>query len=264
MAHLQKIIHGKWNAAKTLATQMYFLSNWKDVFAAYRSHQPLPPLRLRNGLAIHHREGDPAWSLFEEIFVDKCYTRPGFYTPSQGDCVIDLGANIGLFALYLQTAAPGIKVNCFEPSAGTRAQLEKNISANGFDENVVVHPYAIMNKDESRTLHKAEYSGSSSFFLANKAGGEEVKCITLAKAIEKCGAAQVDLLKIDTEGAEIEILDGVAPETWKKIKRVVLEYHEDVRPGCYKILMETLKPHYSNVKSWSTSPTGLLGVIQAT
>jgi FkbM family methyltransferase len=260
---LKRKILGKVQASKVLLSQFRHFSNWSDVFRAYRAGQRLPPLRLRSGMTLHHRPADPVWSLFQEIFVNECYTRDGFYRPKSVDSVLDLGANIGTFSLYLQSVARGIRIHCYEPSRETRAQLEKNLTENGLLDFVTVHPFAITNREESRTLYFAGQSGSNSLFLDQVTeGGETVQCRTLAQAVEGCGG-NIDLLKIDTEGAEVEILDNVDPETWTKIQRVVLEYHEDVRPGCHKIVMDVLSQHYSKIRTVPMDPAGLLGVIQA-
>src|SRR5437773_6326479 len=117
---LSQQIAGKWQALSALASQLRYFKNGMEVFRAFRAAQPLPPLQLRSGLTLFHGPTDNACSLFREIFVERCYTRDGFYSPAPSDCVMDFGANIGFFAAYLQCAAPGINVHCFEPAASTR------------------------------------------------------------------------------------------------------------------------------------------------
>jgi FkbM family methyltransferase len=260
---------GKWLALKALATQARFFTNWNEVFSAYRAGRNLPPLRLRSGLTLYHAPNDDIWALFEEIFVARCYSRPDFFNPRPDQCVLDCGANVGTFAIYLQSVAPGIRVNCFEPAASTRRRLQENITANHLDGLVQIHPFAVFDHEGELKLPQAAFAGSSSFFDTQAPQGavETVQCTTLSHAVALCGSAPIDLLKIDVEGAELEILESTEadnPTLWESIPRVVMEYHEAIRPGCRDRLMALLRPHYPNVEAWPTSPNGGLGIIQAT
>ena len=57
---------------------------------------------------------------------------------------------------------------------------------------------------------------------------EEVrgKLTTLSSVINDLDVKNIDLLKIDVEGAEYEVLQGIAPDDWGKIKQIVLEVHD--------------------------------------
>lgn len=261
-------IRGKLRAVRTLATQARHFSNWKEVYGAFRRGQPLPTLELRGGLTLQHGPADDIWSLFHEIFVERCYATPDFYVPQKEHCVLDCGANIGTFALYLQSVAPGIRVHCFEPASDTRSRLERNIKANHLETQVTIHPCAVFDHEGELELPKATFAGSASVFGENTTGDavEKVRCITLAQAIELCKTSHVDLLKVDVEGAELEILenaDTVSPPLWPRIQRVVMEYHEAIRPGCRERIAKLLERHYSKVKSWPVTPSGELGILQA-
>src|SRR5438270_8770844 len=102
-------VAGKYYAARALAQFVRRFANWREVWAAYRTGRPLPPLRLRDGLTLYHGGHDDPIYLFREQFIERVYTRGGFYRPAPGDTVIDLGANIGSFALSLQWQARGVR-----------------------------------------------------------------------------------------------------------------------------------------------------------
>ncbi len=228
----------------------------------------MPTLHLRNGLTLQHGPSDDIWSLFHEIFVERCYASPEFYVPQTEHCVLDCGANIGTFALYLQSVAPGIQVHCFEPASDTRSRLERNRESNHLEKHLTIHPFAVFDHEGELKLPKATFAGSASVFGENTSGdaAERVRCITLVQAIELCKTSHIDLLKVDVEGAELEILenaDSVSPAIWPTIERIVVEYHEAIRPGCCERIVKLLERHYSKVKSWPMSPLGELGIIQA-
>ena len=57
------------------------------------------------------------------------------------------------------------------------------------------------------------------------AGGVEMPTVGLAEAVVLTGAAHIDLLKVDTEGAEDEIVSAAPSDLWPRVRRGVVEYH---------------------------------------
>lgn len=212
------------------------LINGDEFLQALASRGCPPPLRLRAGLTIYHDwPVDPVFLLFQEIFLFRCYVGDEFYTPQPNHMVLDVGANIGVFAIYLSSIAPGIHVDCYEPSPVTCEKLNVNIKANRLERRVVSHQSAIWRDDSSQMLLDYQSSGRKSFFddtrETKKLPAERVACVTLATAIQSCSAKQIDFLKIDAEGAELEIVESGSKEAWSRINKVALEYHEELRPG---------------------------------
>ena len=259
-------ITGKWNAARALATIVRHFANWKGVWAAYRSGAAIPPMLTRGGTKLGCLPGSDPITLFWEIWRDHCYTGRGFYRPRPGDTVLDLGANQGFFALYLSERAPGIRVHCFEPSGETRAQLLRNIESNGLGRTVSVYPFAVSDRQTEAAFHVTGKSEHGSLFLSEFSGPDvqNVECVPLSRAVELTGADRVDLLKVDVEGAEIEILEGAGPEVWPRIDRVVVEYHDLFRPGCRDRVEAALRGAGYRVKVIPLPGNPLLGTIEAT
>jgi FkbM family methyltransferase len=174
-------------------------------------------------------------SLFREIFLAEQYTGEGFYQPRPGDTVIDLGANIGTFALFLQHRARGIQVHCFEPGADTRQRLERNVRANRLEPWVRIYPVGVSDAAKRLVLQGHRFAGSRSTVPgapgALDVDREEITCVPLEQAVRMTGADRVDLLKIDVEGAEADILAARDPSLWARIRRVALEFHGSIRPG---------------------------------
>lgn len=216
-----------------------------------------PPLLLRNGYKVFCEPLDTVCYLIYEIFARRCYTGSNFYCPAPGDTVLDCGAHVGIFALFLSDLAPGIKIHCFEPCGRTRSFLERNVKENRLDRAVSIYPFALSNCNCTRVLSIGAESGHSSFFDRRNNTSvrrEPVGCIGLVDAVRLCKATRIHLLKIDTEGAECEILGGADDETWERIERVSVEYHEDLRPGSRACLEASLHRFRFEIVSVETAP----------
>ena len=264
---LKDRVIGKIQAAKALMEFRRHLRNWREVWDAYRRNRPVPPLVLDDGLTLHHGPEDDAVLLFREIFVGSIYTEGGFYTPKPGDTVLDLGGNIGFFALSMQRNGRGVHVHSFEPASDTRARLETNVAENGLAGVVTIYPYAVTDKPGVVLLKKAEQAGHRSLFASRFVDGgteEEVRAVSLAEAVAMTGATAVDLLKIDIEGAEIEVVEGADAATWAKVRRVVIEYHDLFRPGCRDRVVNVLKANgFPDVEVLPEKGTPDLGLVRA-
>ncbi len=232
---------GKWTALQTLVMFQRYLANWREVWEAYRRFQSVPPLRLRGGLTVTYGDGDDPIALLGEIFGARIYDCDGFYTPRAGDIVIDVGANIGMFAVYLQWNARGVNVHCFEPSVSSFGRLKANIELNKIGSVVRAYNVAVSAQEGTANLSAGQSlvrsivgNDAAADNGSARAAGETVRTIDLNAAIDMAGAARIDLLKIDVEGAEVEILNGAAAASWQKIERVVVEIHDNIRPGTHR------------------------------
>ena len=257
----------KWIALKTLLLYARCFHNWRAVWDATHERMAMPPLHLRSGLTIYHGAGDDPLFLYREIFLQHCYDPPGFYIPRPGDNVLDVGANIGVFMLYLEEKARGIRVHCFEPAGDTRAQLTRNVVENGLEQYVTVHGSAVTDRSTTVHLKQASFTGHRSLFpseYVSSTGSEPVPSVTLHQAIDQCGVSRIELLKIDIEGAEIEVLEGADIDVWERIERVAIEFHDRTRPGCRERCLKVLQQAaYSDIIVRTFEPDHLNGAIWA-
>ena len=240
---------------------------------------------LPNGMAIHHHRAYETDFVYREVFVEQIYTRAFGPLPAAA-CVVDVGANIGLFSLLVKQLYPEARVYAFEPSPVHYALLRQNLAAyqqvqlfqQGLGE-VVTHKrftyypnYSVMSgfhadAQEDRQLLAAGIAGQLQLtpdkheaaeryievLMDNKLeNAQEFDCpiTTLSAVMQEQKITQIDLLKIDAEKAENDVLKGIHEADWRKIHRIVVEAHD--RQSCETISTQLTQRGYT-VKSSKSS-----------
>jgi len=130
--------------------------------------------------------------------------------------IADIGANIGVYMVYIARKYPNAKVYAIEPEESNFNQLLKNIKLNNL-KNVIPIRAVVSSTSGKRILNLSTLSNCHSLSERNGNQSQEVETITL-KSLGK-----IDLLKIDVEGAEYEIFRDYIPEC----ENIVMEIHPD-------------------------------------
>jgi len=163
-------------------------------------------------------------SVFEEIFRDRDYNVLDDKIKSAKSLIIDVGAHIGCFSIYVAVLNPNIRVLAFEPDENNYKLLKENLQLNT-TKNIQPKNLAVAGKEEIRTLNISEDSHNHSFYNAEKKVGEKkIQTTTIQKILKN--HPKVDLIKIDCEGAEFEILRNLTEEEFLKIGSIYIEFHE--------------------------------------
>jgi FkbM family methyltransferase len=188
-----------------------------------------------NGLSI--RGFTKSMFMFQEVWNKGDYRIPGFPL-KEGMAVVDIGANQGFFSLW--AANQGARVWAIEPCAQTFEILVDNVRRNRLENRIATIQAAVsdhegevplfIDQDASGQIHSESVSlhGHGRFPAAS------VKSLTLDSLLRNL--PQIDLLKLDCEGAEYEILGSASPEIFQKIDRIVMECHERRMPEAEAIL----------------------------
>lgn len=183
-------------------------------------------LYFRNGFVLHAPPEVDLAFLFHEVWLDKVYDLKG-YEISETDLVVDIGANIGVFALYAAYRASKGEVLAFEPFPANADFLRQNISESKLT-NVTASQKAVAATGETRQLTVSEewikHSLQNDMRGSTTASVINIECVTLDDVMR--GREVCDLLKIDCEGSEYEIFYAASPQTIGKIRRIAGEYHE--------------------------------------
>ena len=131
---------------------------------------------------------------------------------SPGDVFIDVGANVGLYALKAaRLVGPTGRVLALEPGTEAHGHLTANLALNDFGWAEAMKVAASDRAGEA-VLHHVPLGNDPQAFslIANDRAeaGETVETLTLDSLVERCGLGRVDLIKIDVEGAEPLVIAG--------------------------------------------------------
>lgn len=140
--------------------------------------------------------------------------------------ILDAGANIGTTCVYFSQAYPGATIVAVEPHPENFQLLERNTA---HLPNVVRHQLALGDRDGTATLYDGATNAGTASLTANvdtAATGHTVRVADSAAFLGAVGVSAVDVLKLDTEGAEWPILRSLAG-ILPGVAVIYLEYHND-------------------------------------
>lgn len=186
--------------------------------------------------------------IYNEVFGSKDYFR-GAVRLSDGDTIVDVGANVGVFTLYLTRSLKNPTIHAIEPVPDTYQVLEENIArfshsdvrlynvALGATANSTAEIVVFPNMTGNSTSHP-EMKDLQRQTLAAVFADDELEYIyaqqrvvvpstTLSTIISESQIETIDLLKIDTEGAEVDVLRGIDLPDWDRIKQLAIEVHNE-------------------------------------
>jgi len=133
-------------------------------------------------------------------------------TLQPGMVVIDIGAHVGYYTLLAaKLVGPTGKIYAFEPEPGNNETLNKNIELNKYS-NIEAIRMAMSDKEGNATMYLTSLdSGRHSLFQHDlpKRGNTVVETTTLDRFWESTEWPRIDLIKIDVEGSEVAVLDGM-------------------------------------------------------
>jgi len=143
-----------------------------------------------------------------------------------GARVVDVGANIGYNTVYAACrVGPAGRVVAIEPAADNLRVLRGNVAANGLT-NVAVHAVAAGRARETRDLYlRGEISAVNSLYpesmYAEVTGTEQVPVVPVDDLVD----GEADLVKIDVEGAELDVLAGMTRLLRHRAILLIVEWH---------------------------------------
>lgn len=160
--------------------------------------------------------------IYKEIFIDKCYEISSINNSQP--VVIDVGANIGMFMLYMKSVYQDSRIYCFEPFSQNFNTLIEHIRNNSIKDVTPVQKAIFDVRGEKKLFINPKNSGGHSLYSELSGNNyEEVKTITIEDVFKDFNIPYCDLLKLDCEGSEYSIIMSLNNEIVKKIDNIIFE-----------------------------------------
>ena len=168
---------------------------------------------------------EPIFVNYEQFFTDKIYDN--FLLGGEIGTVLDIGANIGLFTelAIRKGASEVVSVEINELAIGIFEDIHSG------RENVRLVKKAVYDKTGEMEIHTdPNNSLVGSVFHDHTAGLSEtviVPSISIDDLMAEYNLEDIGLVKIDVEGSEYAIFDGMSDETLDKLNNIILEFHDN-------------------------------------
>ncbi|SFK33377.1 FkbM family methyltransferase [Methylorubrum salsuginis] len=196
------------------------------------------------GLRFDLQAGCHEWYTLYENVIREDYFDHGI-TVREGDTVIDIGANFGSFTvLAARKVGPTGRVIAFEPNPDVCARLARNVAINALG-NVAVRNEAVAGEDgEILLLLQKRSSLTTAYSSIDQRVSEGTRPVTVKAAaitsVLRSVGGPVALLKIDCEGAEYDIFDGLDHASIAGVRQITMELHT-VEGRCEREIVEKLE-----------------------
>jgi FkbM family methyltransferase len=142
------------------------------------------------------------------------------------DCIVDIGANVGATTVLFANEYADARVVAFEPEPKTFQLLQKNTA--DFS-RVEVYPHGLYDADKEATLFRDKEDSvtrSLAEGIDTKPTGDTIKLRDAGKCFRSLSIDKINILKLDTEGAERHILSSIK-EMLPQILVIYIEFHNE-------------------------------------
>lgn len=174
------------------------------------------------------REKSSDYLVLNQVFVEQQYALED---EKEIEWIIDAGAHIGLASLYFARQFPQAKIIAIEANAENYALLDKNTQA--FSNIKTLHA-ALWNQATEMTVldpGRGPWGYITQEAVFSDSQDHRIQGITVSDIMHEYNIDMLDILKLDIEGAEIEVMEGA--EDWiQKVNILMAELHESYRTGC--------------------------------
>lgn len=205
------------------------------------------------GRSLQHFDRKQLLFQIHETIGERTYLQHGVEVHT-GDVVFDVGANVGVAAVFFAAECHAGVVHCFEPVRPLYDYLRVNIEPYPA---CVAHHYGLSDRTRHTTITFYPTAAAMSGLYADPDADAELVRTSLmnrgatreqaeravpesyrrdtldcelrntSEVFDELGVERIDLLKIDVEKAELDVMRGVSDAGWRRVKQVAAEVHDD-------------------------------------
>ncbi len=196
-------------------------SDVREIAAGHGAGLKIIPLKGDREIALGTYEAPVQQALIENV--------------ERGGVVYDIGANIGYFTmLAARRVGPAGQVYAFEPVARNAAAIERSARLNGFDA-VEVFERAVGAAGGIAELNLARHIGGAMLASVgappDRSGSVDVEVVALDEFVDALGLRPPSLVKIDVEGAELDVLRGMTGTLKAQAPVLIVELDDATAAG---------------------------------
>ncbi|MGE5521149.1 MAG: FkbM family methyltransferase [Candidatus Dadabacteria bacterium] len=217
VANIVKGVLGRWKKGKR---QSSFppLTWMQEKILKHQEDKTVKKLNVGN-LKINYIRPYEVLHTYKELFEEEIYR---FKSNKQDPFIIDCGANIGMSVLYFKSLYPRANIIAYEPDADNFSLLQSNISENNLT-GVEIKQAAVWIENGSISFAATGSQGSQ--IVSD--GNQKAVHIKAERLSDLLKSTKVDFLKMDIEGAELDVVLDCAPYL-DNVDHFFVEYHGKV------------------------------------
>lgn len=218
-------------------------------------------LEMRNGIKVNLRTDSTDLMVFVNVWLVEEYKKQGFEIKDD-DTIIDIGAHIGLFALYASQFCKSGKIFCFEPIKENFNILTVNVELNKIT-NIIAFNKAVSAENKTVTIYLNEDQSAHSIHHTSSKK-IQVESISLQDIFDLNSIEQCNFMKMDCEGEEYQIMAALPDSHYAKIRKICMEYHlSNVKPKSLDEMISRLaKLSFKTTKADATRTMGILYALR--
>lgn len=173
---------------------------------------------------------------FEQVFLDKGYNYPFEF---EVKTIIDCGANVGLASVFFINKYSKAKIIALEPEKGNFDIAKQNVLQYP---DITILQNGVWHKNAFLEINDRFKTGNWGFICTETEtpGASGVQAVSINEIMKTYKIDEIDILKIDIEGSEMEVFSQ-GYETWlPKTKAIMLEIHDCIRKGSSRSVFSAL------------------------
>ena len=197
------------------------------------------------------------YSYYDMLTVNEVFCRLDYGGNDKPKVVVDFGSNIGISALYFLTRNQYSKCYLFEPVPDNVNKLSNNLLH--FSNRYILSEVAVSNENGIKKFGVEEY-GRCGGLLRETGHYIDVKCVNVNDVLKEILNKEnsIDILKIDTEGNELDIINAIEKNILLKIKMIFFEIDYTIKiDSNFTILSD----YYEQVRYGNTVKLTLKNII---